>query len=88
MRVPNRSDSAPQKNAASPIARKSIVAAADTPLRDQPMSSEIGCRNTASDSIDAERDAGHQRAHADHDPAVGKPEDLLMRFLALFVVVI
>ena len=34
IRVPNRSDSAPQKNAASPIARKSIVAAADTPLRD------------------------------------------------------
>ena len=52
MRVPNRSDSAPQKNAARPMARKSIVAAADTPLRDQPISSEIGCRNTASDSID------------------------------------
>ena len=32
-----RSDSAPQKNAASPMARKSIVAAADTPLRDQPI---------------------------------------------------
>ena len=31
---------------------ESIVAAADTPLRDQPISCEIGCRNTASDSID------------------------------------
>ena len=51
MRVPNRSDSAPQKNAANPMERKSIVAAAETPLRDQPIASEIGCRNTASDSI-------------------------------------
>ena len=33
------------------MARKSIVAAAETPLRDQPIASEIGCRNTASDSI-------------------------------------
>ena len=32
--------------------RKSIVAAAETPLRDQPIASEIGCRNTASDSIE------------------------------------
>ena len=69
-------------------ARKSIVAAADTPLRDQPIASEIGCRNTASDSIDAEADAGHQRARADDDPAVGNPEDLLMRFLALFCIYI
>ncbi len=52
VRVPNRSDKAPQKNAATPMQRKSIVAAAETPLRDQPMASEIGCRNTASDSID------------------------------------
>ena len=51
MRVPNRSDNAPQKNAANPMARKSIVAAAETPLRDQPIAAEIGCRNTASDSI-------------------------------------
>ena len=28
------------------------VAAADTPARDQPIASEIGCRNTASDSIE------------------------------------
>ena len=85
MRVPNRSDSAPQKNAASPIARKSIVAAADTPLRDQPMSCEIGCRNTASDSIDAEADAGHQRADADHDPAVGRSGGLAHAFPLLFL---
>ena len=51
MRVPNRSDNAPQKKAASPMQRKSIVAAAETPLRDQPIAVEIGCRNTASDSI-------------------------------------
>ena len=31
--------------------RKSSVAAPETPARDQPIDSEIGCRNTASDSI-------------------------------------
>ena len=31
--------------------RKSSVAAADTPAVDQPIAFEIGCRNTASDSI-------------------------------------
>jgi hypothetical protein len=51
MRVPNRSDNVPQKNAANPMARKSIVAAAETPLTDQPVFVEIGCRNTASDNI-------------------------------------
>ena len=52
MRVPKRSDIAPQKKAANPMKRKSSVAAAETPARDQPMASEIGCRNTASDSIE------------------------------------
>ena len=31
--------------------RKSSVAAVDMPLRDQPVSAAIGCRNTASESI-------------------------------------
>ena len=51
MRVPNRSESAPQKNAAIPMQRKSSVTAAETPARDQPIDSEIGCKNTASESI-------------------------------------
>ena len=51
MRVPKRSDSVPQAKAANPMNRKSSVAAAETPARDQPIASEIGCRNTASDSI-------------------------------------
>ena len=86
MRVPNRSDSAPQKNAASPIARKSIVAAADTPLRDQPMSCEIGCRNTASDSIDAERRRRSSARRRRRRPSRSEdPDGLLMRFPALLV---
>ena len=52
MRVPNRSDSAPQKKAATPMQRKFSVDAAETPARDQPIASDIGCRNTASDSIE------------------------------------
>jgi len=51
MRVPKRSDNVPHRNAANPMQRKSSVAAAETPARDQPIASEIGCRNTASDSI-------------------------------------
>ena len=84
MRVPNRSDSAPQKNAATPMQRKSSVDAAETPARDQPIASEIGCRNTASDSIVPKPDAGHQRARADDDPAIVETGSLLMRFLAFF----
>ncbi len=34
---------------------------------------EIGCRNTASDNIAPKRDAGHQRACGDDDPAVVEP---------------
>src|SRR5215470_5357419 len=51
-RVPNRSESTPQKKEAAPIHRKSSVAASDMPLRDQPVSVAIGCRKTASENID------------------------------------
>jgi hypothetical protein len=47
--VPKRSDSTPQANAAALIARKFRSAAVAMPLRDQPIASVIGCRNTASD---------------------------------------
>ena len=51
MRVPKRSDSAPHRNAAAPMLRKSSVAAVDMPLRDQPVSVAIGWRKTASENI-------------------------------------
>jgi len=41
----------PQKKAASPMQRKSMVEAAEMPLFDQPIAVEIGCRKTASDII-------------------------------------
>src|SRR6185369_10912680 len=51
MRVPKRSDRMPHKKAAAPMHRKSSVAAAEMPLRDQPVSAAIGCRKTASESM-------------------------------------
>ena len=48
-RVPNRSDSEPQKNDPKPMARKLSTAANEMPARDQPMSCDMGCRNTPSD---------------------------------------
>ena len=51
IRVPKRSDIVPQKKAASAMARKSSVAAPEMPACDQPIVSDIGCRNTASDII-------------------------------------
>ena len=50
-RVPNRSDSEPQKNDPKPIARKLSTAANEMPARDQPISCDIGWRNTPSDII-------------------------------------
>ena len=50
-RVPNRSDSEPQKNDPKPMARKLSTAAVEMPARDQPMSCAIGCRKTPSDII-------------------------------------
>ena len=47
---PKRSVSMPQPKEAIPIVRKTIVMAPDTPVRDQPVASAIGCRNTASEN--------------------------------------
>jgi hypothetical protein len=41
----------PHKKPAAPMHRKSRVAAADMPLRDQPVPAAIGWRKTASESI-------------------------------------
>ncbi len=50
-RGPKRSDRLPQTMLASAIARKPIVIAADTPVTDQPVSREIGTRNTGSENM-------------------------------------
>ncbi|GEP60841.1 hypothetical protein RSO01_80070 [Reyranella soli] len=42
-----RSVSAPQPNEATPIVRKTIIMALETPALDQPVSSAIGRRKTA-----------------------------------------
>ncbi len=47
--MPNRSDSAPQNSDATPMHRKSIIAALEIVDRDQPVASDIGCKNTPSD---------------------------------------
>ncbi len=47
-RGPTRSSAMPQKNAAVPMARKFSVIASEMPVRDQPVSSAIGCWNTGS----------------------------------------
>ena len=41
-RVPNRSDSDPQRNDPNPMARKLSTAVNEMPARDQPMSCDIG----------------------------------------------
>src|SRR5882762_5261539 len=82
MRVPKRSDSAPQNKAASPMQRKSSVAAAETPPRDQPIASEIGCRNTASDSIAPIPTQVISAPAPTTIQQYSKPEGLFMRFLA------
>ena len=51
-RVPNLSDSAPQANEPTPMARKFSVAAAEMPARDQPIVCAIGCRKMPSDIIE------------------------------------
>jgi hypothetical protein len=50
-RVPNRSESAPHAKAPAAIERKLRSAAVAMPVRDQPIASDIGWRNTASDVI-------------------------------------
>jgi hypothetical protein len=51
MRVPKRSLSAPHAKPATPMARKLSVMALETPARDQPVASVMGCRKTASENI-------------------------------------
>jgi hypothetical protein len=41
----------PQKKPAMPMLRKLKVMALDMPARDQPVASDIGCKNTASENI-------------------------------------
>ena len=48
---PKRSLMAPQAKAAKPITRKLRVMAVEMPVRVQPVSTEIGCRKTASENI-------------------------------------
>ena len=50
-RGPIRSLTVPQKNPASPMTRKSIVIAVEIIARLQPVSADIGSRNTASENI-------------------------------------
>ncbi len=51
-RVPKRSESAPQKNDPTPMQRKFSIAASEMPLRDHPIASDMGWRNTPSESIE------------------------------------
>ena len=46
-----RSDSVPQAMLANAIARKPMVIALETPVTDQPVSREIGSRNTGSENM-------------------------------------
>ena len=50
-RVPNRSDSAPQKNEPTPMLSQLRSAAVEIPARDHPVASAIGGRNTPSESM-------------------------------------
>ena len=50
-RGPQRSLAAPQRKPATPMTRKSSVIAVEMPARLQPVSSDIGSRNTASENI-------------------------------------
>src|SRR2546430_4427654 len=50
-RVPNRSDSAPQRKPPRPMQSQLMSAAVEIPVRDQPIASAIGARNTVSETI-------------------------------------
>ena len=50
-RVPILSLAAPQPKPAIPIVRKSMVIALEIPARDHPVSTDIGCKYTASENI-------------------------------------
>ena len=51
MRVPSRSESAPQRNAPTPIPSQLTSAAVEIPVRVHPIAWVMGWRNTLSDSI-------------------------------------
>src|SRR5882724_8291992 len=51
IRGPKRSVSAPQPKEAKPIVTNTIVMALDTPVRDQPVASDIGARKTANENV-------------------------------------
>src|SRR5919106_1313196 len=51
VRVPSRSESAPQTSDPTPMHRKLKSAAVEIPVRDQPVSAEMGCRKTPSENI-------------------------------------
>src|SRR6187551_2467649 len=51
MRAPHRSLAAPQPNDPKAMTRKLIVIANDIPARDQPVSADMGARNTASENM-------------------------------------
>ena len=51
-RGPNRSSAIPPPKLAIPIMTKSNVIASEMPVRDQPVASDIGCRNTGSEKIE------------------------------------
>ena len=50
-RVPNRSESAPQKNEPMPMLRKLRRAAIEMPVRDQPIAADMGARKTLRESM-------------------------------------
>ena len=72
-----------------------MVAAAEMPLRDQPIAAEIGCRNTASDNIvpkptqviSAPAPTTTQPYENEDWSELGweNPDCLLMRFLNVFL---
>ena len=51
-RVPKRSDSAPQRNEPMPMQSQLRSAAVETPVRDQPVASDMGWRKMLSESIE------------------------------------
>src|SRR6187455_1170366 len=51
MRAPHRSLAAPQPNDPKAMTRKLIVIAKEIPARDQPVSVDMGARNTASENM-------------------------------------
>jgi hypothetical protein len=51
VRVPMRSESAPQTNALTPMDSQLMSAVVEMPVRDQPIASDTGCKNTLSASM-------------------------------------